>query len=324
MSLRPRPEFHLPVFGTSSPDAVVAAIAEFAAAHLAAMVDVSFYWVSHGAVAGVDLADGRRVACKFLSKDYERLDVLDACRNVQLRALTAGLPAPRPIAGPITWGGAVCLVDEWRPSPLPLDGRQSLVREGLARLLGEVVAGINPINEPVLGRTRHALPSAPPASGDGTVDNVVAEAHRHLIAAARVGEPVAGHFDWRTQNVHVTLEGKSLVIYDWDSTVIDLEERIVGAAAAMFSIVMGAPNSSVPTPEDTRAFVLHYEQQRGHYFNADQRDTVAAAALYKLGTQAVAEHGWDPEGDRIDHRSPRLALRTYGADGYEQAITRAP
>ncbi len=162
MRLRPAPEYHQSLFGVTEPHEVVSAISRFCADVLDSTVtSIPFYWVSTGAVAGLVLADGREVACKFLPRDLERLDVLVACRSVQARARAHGLPVPEPLIGPIEWDRTTTTVDAWLPSPPPLDARQPAVRAGLARLLHELIECLRGVRQPSLGASRYRLPQDP-------------------------------------------------------------------------------------------------------------------------------------------------------------------
>lgn len=319
MALRPSPELHRSVFGVTSRSAVESAIDAFCTERLGAGVaEISFYWVSTGAVAGVELDDGRRLVCKFVARDLERLDVLEACRRVQAHARAAGLPVPAAVLRPVAWNHAVVTVDEWLPSPPPLDARQPAVRAGLATLLWRLTDCLRDINEPALAGSRYRSPEIPPTCGLAEFDGPAATSHatiRNAVAERRIS-----HIDWRSQDAHVDDAGGPVAIYDWDAVTIDTEESFVGTAAAMLSVVFAAPNSSVPTPSDVAAFVADYEAARGRAFDRAERKLIAAAVVYKLARHATIEVALDPNEEHIDDRSIRRALRAYGAAGYQTAL----
>lgn len=317
---RPRPEFHQELFGATSAVEIAASISGFCAHWLGLpATDVSFYVVSRGAVAGVELDDGTQVACKFLPLNHDRLEVLEAARRVQASVARSNPAVAEPVLGPVVWWAAACFVDEWRPSCPARDGALPEVRRAMAQGLREVISTLRDVDEPILRHTRYELPTSAPVCGEQDIDEALAYAH--AVLARNYDRPlVVGHFDWRTPNAVVGPENEMQAIYDWDSVVVDLEERLVGAAAGFFSVSYTAEFSSVPTPDETADFVATYEAARGEGFGAAARRVVAAAAIYKLAWQAAEEHRLDPTGARNHERSIRRAFRSQPWLDYQEAI----
>ncbi len=316
---RPRPEFHTEMFGGSSASQVASGIRSFAAAHIGRIDEPDVYVVSRGAVAGAALEDGTRVAIKFLPQSHDRIDVLHAARAVQLAAFEEGLPVPEPLVGPVQWGSSFCFVDSWLPSKAPLDGARPDVRAAMASSLAFLVNRLWHIDSETLRTTRYALPSAPPQCELPAVDEALRWAHGVLAASS--GLPLtAGHFDWRTPNAVVDERGNMQAIYDWDSVVVELEERIVGAAAAFFSVGYTTEYSSVPLPYEVSDFVNVYEATRGETFSAEARELIAAAAVYKLAWHTREEQLLDPTGAKDHERSIRRAFRRVPMTDYVDAI----
>jgi hypothetical protein len=262
------------------------------------------------------------VACKFLPGGYERVEVLTACRRVQEAAIGAGLRASSPLGGPFMWRGAAILVDSWLPAPPPADGSDPDVRRAMAEGLSRCFAAVRHQDEPDLASSRLSLASLDTRAyvheSPSWLSELMTTAFGRLTAYD--APPAVVHLDWRTQNVR--LDGAQIVaIYDWDSVALETEARAVGDAAAMFSVVYGLPNSSVPTPEEARAFVEDYEASREHDFTAEERDVIGAAVVRKLGGQAHLEHDGDPTGRKLGPLSIRTALLEHGLE-YWRAVVR--
>lgn len=316
---RPRPEFHTEMFGGPSASDIDRGIKSFAAAHVGPIGDPDFYVVSRGAVAGANLEDGSRVAIKFLPRSHERLEILHEARSVQRAAFERGLPVAEPLVGPVEWRSNFCFVDAWLPSDAPPDGARADVRAAMARNLASLVNRLSDIDSEALRETRYKLPSTAPQCELPGVDAALEWSHRVLSASG--DRPVtAGHFDWRTPNAVVGENGDMQAVYDWDSVVIDLEQRILGAAAAFFSVGYTTEYSSVPTPAEVADFVNVYEAARGEDFDASDRGLIAAAAVYKLAWHTREEQLLDPTGAKEHDRSIRRAFRRFPMDDYVDAI----
>jgi hypothetical protein len=316
LQARPSSDFHRRLFGVSDAGAVVHRIVEFSDEHLGVQpADIVFYTVSQGAVAGLVFADREPVACKFLPVGYEPIQVLSACRRVQAAARRAGLPVSTPVAGPVPWRDALVMVDSWLPSPPPSAGSDPAVRRIMADALWQSVAALASQDERDLAASRlssASLATRLDVEGAPSWLSDLVTTSLNRVAAYRA-PPTVVHLDWRTQNVRI--EGDDVVaIYDWDSVALETEARVVGDAAAMFSVVYGLPNSSVPTPEAARAFVDDYEAARGRVLTRVERDVVGAAVVRKLAGQALTEHIRDPAGAKLGPLSIRSALLEHGME----------
>jgi hypothetical protein len=90
----------LAVFGTADPDEIAELIAGLVYEQVGvAVTGGSFYSVSSGCVAGLELADGRPVVLKAYQPHWVP-PFLAAVQRVQRAAHQRGFPCPDPLAGP--------------------------------------------------------------------------------------------------------------------------------------------------------------------------------------------------------------------------------
>ena len=108
------------VFGTDDPLFVSDALTQAVGAALEVpVVGVRFYEPGVGVVVGLELADGRSVVAKVHRASFTRFEHLATIARVQADLADAGVPAPRPVAGPLMLG------DGWLTS-----GHGRLARRG--------------------------------------------------------------------------------------------------------------------------------------------------------------------------------------------------
>ena len=115
-------------FGTTEPDAIAAAIDAWCATNLGAGIEqYHFFDSSSGSVHGVRLRDGRDVVVKVHRPDLT-LAYLDAISTVQRAFAEHGLPAPRPLTGPVPYGPVHITAETMLDSGPPADGHDPAVR----------------------------------------------------------------------------------------------------------------------------------------------------------------------------------------------------
>ena len=108
------------ILGTSDPVLVAQALATAVTDAVGAVVTgARFYEPGVGIVVGVDLEDGRTVVAKLHRKTYMSRERLANVVRVQADLAAAGLPAPTPLAGPITVGHGWLTVEEYRDGEPP-------------------------------------------------------------------------------------------------------------------------------------------------------------------------------------------------------------
>lgn len=280
------------IFGTDDPEAIAAALE----AAVGPVERVLFYSTSAAVVAGLALADGRRVAIKVHRPHVDRAH-LDAVHRIQRAVAARGFPCPRPLAPPRPLARGTATLEElldaggWRDTHEP-DARRAVAR-ALARL-HELTADVDAtglregaLADPVGLWPQPHNPRFDLASPRGAwIDEIGAEARRRL--RERAGEVVVGHNDWSGK--HFRFLGERITaVYDWDSLDRSDEPRLVGQAAATFTATWELPVRLVPSLDEARAFVAEYEQARGRTFPPDERRRLAAAATYVLAYNARCE-----------------------------------
>lgn len=316
------------VFGTTDPGAIATAIDAWCRTELgAAVAGAVFYRVSIGCVAGLLLADARRVVVK-VQRGSRSGAYLEACREIVSALHAAGFPAPEPIAGPARLGSAWASAErfddrgEWR------DAHDPAVRRIVAATLAALVHLARPFaRHPALsGAWFSTVPDERPfprphtplcdfeatGVGAGWIDELARDAKR-LGRAIDAGDTVVGHFDWRVE--HLRFDGDRVVTsYDWDSLHAEREPVVVGSAAHAFPADWGREDvQRTPSRDELDAFVADYEVGRGRPFEPAERRLAAAACVYALAYTARCNHALCPteEGWNGDFRP---LLRDHGRD----------
>ena len=207
------------------------------------VVDPLFFASSVGCVHGVELADGRQVVVKAFQPNFGA-GYLRAVQDLQTALADAGLPAPRPLIGPLPLGAGLATAETMLPRPPSADGHDPAVRAllaaGLARFIVKASAFVDHpglADHPLAASDEDALwphvhdprfDFAATGAGAEWIDRLARDAleRRRAIDAPNV----VGHVDWRVQNLGVC-DGELVAIYDWDSVVVDQEPAIAANVA---------------------------------------------------------------------------------------------
>jgi hypothetical protein len=119
-----------------------------------------------------------------------------------------------------------------------------------------------------------------------------AERARERILAA--GLPcVLGYADFEAQNLR--WRGREVwAVHDWDSLAWQPEAALVGAASGAFARGVGLP--TLAPIESSEAFLVAYQDVRGHLFTAVEQEIAWAASLWPAAHNARWEvlHGQPP------------------------------
>lgn len=312
------------IFGTAEPEAIARAIAEAVFDELGERVGRAlFYASSIGAVAGLELEDGRRIVVKA-HQPRVRPARLAAIREVMVALAEAGFPCPRPLAGPRLLANGLATFEVLLDRGAPGDARDPAIRRELARRLAELVRLIPPhARSEALGRSwfgglpaDRVFPTPHSRLFDFEATSAGAEWIDALAAEAKqvppAGERVVGHFDWRVE--HARFEGDELTAaYDWDSLHFELEPVMVGASAHAFTTDWSREAiAPAPTADEIRAFVADYEEARGEPFTKAERRVLGASCVYSLAYTARCGHALDPEEKSDREAAFRRLLRQSG------------
>lgn len=308
------------LLGTDDPAAVAAALtAAVRAAVDLEVVGARFYAPGVGLVAGLDLADGRAVVAKVHWWQVTPAK-LAAVAGVQAALADAGVPAPRPIAGPVRFGKGWLMVDELLAGG-EVDGHDPVARRSMAaalhRFVGAAPAPAGDLGSwwlpvvhdgvwPVPHDRRFDLPAT--RKGAGWIDEAGRDARHRIEADA--SPVVVGHLDWRVQNLG--WDGDEIVaIYDWDSVALVPEGALVGMTSVQHAVDWRRGEADpLPTLEAVDGFVADYEAARGAPFTSAEHDLLAAAQRWLAAYGARCQHSDDVLGlfPDVDHSLgwPRL------------------
>jgi hypothetical protein len=278
------------IFGTDDPERIWEQVLDVCPE----AVDCFAFAVSVGALFGLRLRDGSRVALKI----HRERDVgaLPAVQRVQAHLVEQGFPCPRPLG---VRGSAS--LEQWADEGVYRDAHELALRRVLARYLARLVsltrrlhplAGLEPFfpspDGPLWPVPHNVLfDFEATAAGADWIDEIAREAKP--LRDAGVGELVIGHGDWTV--THFRFAGlRPTVIYDWDSLNTDYETVFVGNSAASFTYTEHLPVEVWPTASETSAFLADYEQERERPFTADELRAARAAAVYSRAYSARCTH----------------------------------
>jgi hypothetical protein len=300
-SLWPDARVERSIFGTDDPEAIWAQVVE-----TCPEVKGCFeFKVSIGAMFGIELRDGSRVALKVHSDAYTR-DYLAGAQRVQEHLWRRGFPCPRPLG---VRGSAT--LEEWKDGGVYRDAHEPAVRRGLAVALArliELTDELRPLPRLERGFSFPA-PGGPlwptphnvlfdfeaTSAGAEWIDDIASAARR--ICDEAVGREVVGHGDWVAN--HVRFEGaEPCVAYDWDSVETGLEPNLLGCSAATFTYMEHLPVELQPTANETRAFIAEYESARGRRLAPDERRATHGAAIYVRAYATRCGHAVGADIDR--------------------------
>ena len=263
--------------------------------HLSSAPSETLFEVGHlSRVTGLHLEDGRRVVVKV--RPWQ--DRLVACGQVQRGLAELGFPAPRLLIGPERKDGyaisAETLVDGGRQ--LENHPRAASLFSACLRRFIELASRLDPPGSlepspPWVGWS-HRGPRLwpPPDDRDGDLNAVspgdwldrIAGGVRKRLAAFK-SQPVIGHGDWYSQNIHWA--GDTLhAVHDWDSVVWQPEAAIAGQAAAVWPGT-GGPGE-VASIEETEQFLDGYADARGRPWSRGELEAAWAAGLWNRAFDA--------------------------------------
>lgn len=242
------------IYGSDDPAVIAGTIETFCRAELGASVARPlFYRSSVGAVAGLELHDGRRVVVKGHQPDWARTRLAEIVR-LQRHLAARGLLAPEVLAGPSVLGSGLAVVESYVDRGGLPDAHEPEVRRALATALHSVIEALQPFTGasmlPSQLMTAQSLGALWPAPHSRLFDfdatRAGAEDIDRLASAARArmtpaGAIVLGHGDWRVE--HVRFEGAHPVAaFDWDSLCRDREP----ASTARCGHALGADERRQP------------------------------------------------------------------------------
>jgi hypothetical protein len=253
-----------------------------------APVAVHHYSVSIGAVLGLELSDGRRIALKVFAPWHD-VTFLAAANDVRQTLVLAGYPGPRPLTGVEQFGAAYTWVEEWLEAPQARSPSEATVV-----LAGHLVDFLNRTSglraDPALARSwqTHERPVGiwrhpPRPDADLTVPvpgaewiTEVAELGRS-IAETAPGPKVIGHVDWRPDNVRTGPDGELAAVFDWDSVQYTHRVHILAGGCASLS------------PEGMGEFLGAYDARAESPLSSDERRSVAGRIIWSRAALARYE-----------------------------------
>jgi hypothetical protein len=263
-----------------------------------------FYRSSIGAVAGVELGDGRRAVLKAYQPDRSRARLVEVVR-LQRRLESLGCLAPAVLAGPEPLARGQVVIEAYVARGHTRDAHEPLVRRALAHSLYAVSAALES-EVAVTSLPAHLLAQLEPGhlwptphsqlfdfeatrAGAEEIDALAAAALERREAAGRI---VLGHSDWRAEHVH--FEGnRPVAAFDWDSLCKSHEAELVGFIAHAFCADWTRPDCvQAPTLDEARAFVADYEAARGATFGAAERRLLGTAFAYSIAYTARCGHAY--------------------------------
>lgn len=297
----PGPGVEHAVFDTTDPEVIAGRIEAFVAARLGAVHHAHFYTPGVGVVSGLALTDGSDVVVK-VHRWNVTTERLSAVQRLQRHLVAAGLPSPRPLVAPEPFGGGIATVEEMIVGQ-SVDARDAPARTTIARTLHRFISAagdfgeVPALGQPLLLRTvdaplwpephdvRFDFPAT--TSGAEWIDDLAMSARRRLQDA---GHRVAGHFDWRVENLGFSA-GAVVAIYDWDSVGAAPEPAIVGNTAGQFTADWTTDDPDpLPSLAEMEAFIDAYCRARGRPFTPRECDVLDAANLALCTYGARCQH----------------------------------
>jgi hypothetical protein len=289
------------ILGTTDASAIADRVSRYVAAQLGrTIVGCPLFIQSVGAVFGLDLDDGTRVALKVHTfgdqlRSFRSLAELDAVYAAHAELAAAGFPCARVVVPPRWFDGhAAAAITAWLDPGKPDDPGAPSTRRALATMLArsaELGAALTaPDHLP-----RATLPTTgvfpPPHNAlfDFTAPGGEWIDERARRARAILDEPaplVVLHTDPSCANVRV-VDGALAAVYDMDSVAWIDEHRCVASAAIHFTYT-GEPGWRWPTRDEALAYVADYEAARGR---ALDRRRLEAAMIYAMAYTSRCELG---------------------------------
>lgn len=297
------PHVELAIFGTADAARIAEQFADLCVAALrSAPAAMLFYQSSIGAVAGIELEDGRRVVVKGHQPSTSAVHLAEIVRHQSTVRSKLGL-APQVLAGPLPLALGAAVVEQFIERGSIRDAHEPLVRRELARSLLAIVECLSPayasselprslltdIGRQELWPTPHSklFDFAATTRGAEYIDELAAKARVRMLPA---GRDVIGHGDWRAE--HVRFEGDNAFVgFDWDSLQRGSEPALVGSAAHGFCANWSKDGHiQAPTLDEARAFVADYETARGRAFTRAERSLCAASFAFAVAYTCRCGH----------------------------------
>jgi hypothetical protein len=302
------------ILGTDEVGEIASRVEAFVADQLGRSVaGCPLFIQSVGAVFGLDLDDGARVAMKVHAfadpwRGFTSLDQIDAAYAAQDDLAAAGLPCARVLRRPAAFGPGVAAITSWLPPVERDDPHAPSTRRALAGFLARTVAlgAALPMRDRLLRSTLPADAVFPPphnalfdfsAPGGAWIDD---HARRARMILDEPMPPVVMHADVSCANMRVA-GGAVVAAYDMDTLAWIDEARCLGSIAVHFTYT-GEPGSRWPSREQALAFVDDYEAARGTAFTARERERIEAAMTYAMAYTARCERGAGAMSDQLASR----------------------
>jgi hypothetical protein len=300
----------LAVHAIADPQAIAAAIDALCLGSLGSGVaEGLFYATSVGAVAGVRLADGRRVVVKGYAPATPP-EFLREINRLREHLRQAGVAAPAVLAGPAPFGQGYAVIEAFEDAGRIEDGHAPRYRRALARGFHDLIEVARPLAADTalfawrelrksgrLWRPPHSkrFDLAATAAGAEYIDDVARAATAQVARNLEAGELVLGHADWRAEHVRFATLGDDVritAIYDWDSLQKRREPALVGVISSAFCANWAGRDkvALAPTLDEARAFVAEYEAARGRRFGRDERQLLGGAFAYTVAYLARCGH----------------------------------
>lgn len=305
--------FELPVVDAAS-------LAGWCEVHLGSPAQSELFRTGHLAcVIGTRLADGREVVVRVRPAARR----IAACTQVQGRLFESGYRCPQPLAGPAPLDAFEATAESYIAGGaiLPDSGRSARpFASALARLVQLAprprdVPSLAPA--PAWAAWNHDQGELWPWPEDLDVDLNEVDGSGWIDAAGRAAreklregqdEAVIGHGDWITDNLRWN-GNRLLVVYDWDSLIVDSEPVIAGLAAAIYLYPARA------TTTETHEFLDAYATARGRPFSPDELQRCWAAGVWTRAFDAKQEQAAGQPvvsltEDEADERLRRAGIRS--------------
>lgn len=293
------------IIGTDDPEDIAHLINQLASSLLQFHNPVCFrFEISVGAVFFFQNDDGRQALIKILSPDVSFSDT-QARAAFQGYLRRRGFPCPGLPAQPVQAEGLAVVAEDYLDSGRAADGHDKHDREimarGLVQLieLGKAYADIDHFpTDTLLYKDGQLWPKphnvlfdfSHNTEGASWIDEI-AEQHK-LPDNSFISPKVIGHMDWSAK--HCRVEGNQLAaVYDWDSTALVPETRVVGNAMVNFTYVENTGAKITPNLDEMAAFLSAHEIARGQQFSEQEIHEIISTAYYGLAYTARCEHSID-------------------------------
>jgi hypothetical protein len=283
------------ILGTVDPDEIRARVHELEPR----AAEIFYFTASVGALFGVRLRDGSRVALK-VHKRHQDDAYLDDVQRIQTVLADAGFPAPRPLGR-----RELATFEEWIDAGEFRDAHEPEVRRAMARELVRfhdlaTASEVRPrgqffrLGDEALWPVPHNVLFDFEATTAGAewIDDIARTAK--AVCDASGGAEVVGHTDWSAKHLRFDQELRVTVVYDWDSVTTGLEPLLVGNAAGSFTYTEELPHEVFlwPSAEEAIAFMDEYELERGAPFTPDERRSAHGACVYLRAYAARCGHAF--------------------------------